>query len=107
MKDVKQMTIQELADLVSNVYDVSEEIFRRTGYLKYWAAIDCDYQMPDTAFDLAYTIATKPAGNEEDNHKLVMEKFTELFHQVGIDLAGVDEDEYWDNPDVPLWENDE
>ena len=97
--DVKKMTEQELKDYVAGVYDVCEELMRRNGCYPKWKAIGWEYNDVESAVKIASAICS---GNEE----YLNQCFVDIWDAAVMSVAGIDEDEYEENPETPLWERD-
>lgn len=99
---IKKMTSVGLKDYIDSVYDVSIEVIRRNGWYKYWAATGYDEMHPENALWIARTIVFDPKDREG-----IMNVFGELWDQSAMDASGVSEEEYYENPDKPLWLRDD
>lgn len=97
--DVKKMYEQELKDYVAGTYDVCVELIRRAGYFPEWEAIGWDYQCTETAIKIAGAIC---GGNTE----YIEQCFEDLWDEAVMNTAGIDEDEYYENPETPLWKRE-
>lgn len=97
--DVKQMAELELKDYVAGTYDVCVELIRRTGYFPEWEAIGWDYQCPEAAIKVAGAIC---GGNAE----YIEQCFEDLWDEAVMNTAGIDEEEYYENPETPLWKRE-
>ena len=98
--DVKKMTDQELKDYVAGAYDVCVELMRRTRHYPKWEAISWDYQDTESAIKIASAICD---GNEE----YIEQCFVDIWDEAVIGTAGIDEEEYYENPEIPLWKRED
>ena len=99
MSEVTMPTI-ELEQYIENVYAMCVELMKRKGYYKYWKALDYDFDNYEAAIKIGMAIVV---GN--DNY--VMTCFEDLFDEYIMDTAGISEEEYYENPEVPIWKNNE
>ena len=99
---IKMMPNVGLKDYIDSIYDVCIEVIRRNGWYKYWAASGYDEMNPENAFWMARTIVFDPKDKE-----CILNAFEELWDQSAMEAAGISEEEYYENPDVPLWKRDD
>ena len=76
------------------------ELMKRNNYWKYWKALDYDFDNYEAAIKIGKAIV---GGNDD----YVMMCFGDLFDQIAIDLSGIDEEQYYENPDTPIWESED
>ena len=100
MIDVSKLTNEELVDRVKSTYDVCVEFIRRSGYYKYWRALDLDCDDYEIAIKIATTILT-------GNHDYILKIFGDVWDELVMDAAGIDEEEYYSNPELLPWNSPE
>ena len=103
MKNVNEMNLDELYSYIGNVYDVSVELIKKAGYWKYYKALGYDYDTATTAFEVAQTIYSDR--NAKYPSDAVLACVESLWNESGMEMAGMDEDEWDESGDAPLWEN--
>ena len=100
--DIKKMTDQELKDYVIGCYDVCVELIRRKGYYPKWKAV-CNPPFVD--YEGAIKVA-KAIAEGEDYDGYVDQCLTDLWDESCIEAAGIDEEEYYEDPEEPVWERE-
>lgn len=105
MKKFTEMTIAELNEYINGTYDASVELIKKTGYWKYYKALGYDYDTATVAFEIAEAIHNHI--NEEHPCDAVIDHFNDLWDEIGMEMSGMDEDEYEENADDPIWERDD
>lgn len=94
---ISKMSENELRDYLNSVYDVSIELIKRRGYYKYYKALGYDYDTNVTAFEVASAINVCP------HEAYVMNIIESLWDKAVYETAGISEEEYYENPEAPLW----
>ena len=99
-KNVACMSYTELLERVNEIYDVCIALMLRNNYYKYWVALGYDFEYTEGAVRIGKAIAT-------GNDAYVMQCFEDLNDEAIMQSAGMTEEEYFENPEVPIWKRED
>lgn len=84
---------------MKTIFDL-EQTIKENGLLKQWKAIMQDYRDDKLAKEVIKAL-------EAEGKDAAIDVLTDAWHNVGIKVSGLTKKEYFENPDVPLWERND